>query len=118
MAKYAADRVRNVSAVWLGSTMGCCECHDHKYDPFTQKDFYSMEAFFADVKQWGVYADYGYTPNPELRGYNNDYPFLPELTVESPYLKQRIAQQRQLIRQFALGTDALLKRDPAAQTAF
>ncbi len=33
MAKYAADRVRNVSTVWLGATMGCAECHDHKYRP-------------------------------------------------------------------------------------
>ena len=54
LAKYAADRVRNVSAVWLGSTMGCCQCHDHKYDPFTIRDFYSMAAFFADVKQTPV----------------------------------------------------------------
>jgi len=54
MAKYAADRVRNISAAWLGSTMGCCQCHDHKYDPFTTRDFYSMAAFFADVKQTPV----------------------------------------------------------------
>src|SRR5262249_48055297 len=50
-AKYAADRVRNVSAVWLGSTMGCCQCHDHKFDPFTMRDFYSLAAFFADVQE-------------------------------------------------------------------
>ena len=49
LAKYSADRVRNVSNVWLGATMGCSECHDHKYDPFSQRDFYSMAAFFADV---------------------------------------------------------------------
>ncbi len=49
LAKYSADRVRNVSNAWLGATMGCSECHDHKYDPFTQKDFYSLAAFFADV---------------------------------------------------------------------
>ena len=49
LAKYSADRVRNVSNVWLGATMGCSECHDHKYDPFTQRDFYAMAAFFADV---------------------------------------------------------------------
>jgi len=60
LAKYAADRVRTVSMAWLGSTMGCAECHDHKFDPFSTKDFYSMEAFFADLKQWGVYADYIY----------------------------------------------------------
>ena len=53
-AKYAADRVRNLSSVWLGSTMGCCECHDHKFDPFKTRDFYSMEAFFADVKEAAI----------------------------------------------------------------
>jgi hypothetical protein len=53
-AKYASDRVRNVSSVWLGSTMGCAECHDHKFDPFTQRDFYSMAAFFADVQETAV----------------------------------------------------------------
>ncbi len=53
-AKYAADRVRNVSGVWLGSTMGCCECHDHKFDPFTMRDFYSLAAFFADLEETAV----------------------------------------------------------------
>jgi hypothetical protein len=53
-AKYAADRVRNVSSVWLGSTMGCCQCHDHKFDPFTMRDFYSLAAFFADVQEASV----------------------------------------------------------------
>ncbi len=51
MVIYAADRVRNVSNVWLGSTMGCAQCHDHKYDPFSMRDFYSMAAFFADLKE-------------------------------------------------------------------
>ena len=68
---------------WLGSTMGCCECHDHKFDPFTPRDFYWLAAFFADVKQWGVYMDYGYTPNPDLEGFTNDHPFPPEIEVES-----------------------------------
>ncbi len=66
LAKYAADRVRTVAGTWLGSTLGCAECHDHKYDPFTTRDFYRLEAFFADVKQWGVYQDYDYTPNPDF----------------------------------------------------
>jgi len=92
MAKYAGDRVRTVSMAWMGSTMGCAECHDHKYDPFTSKDFYQMEAFFADLKQWGVYMDYGYTTNPDLRGFSNDHPFPPEIEVESPYLERRIAK--------------------------
>jgi hypothetical protein len=95
LAKYAADRVRTVSMAWMGSTMGCCECHDHKYDPFLSKDFYQMEAFFADLKQWGVYNDYNYTPNPDLKGWSNDHPFPPEIEVDSPYLKRRISQLNQ-----------------------
>jgi hypothetical protein len=59
MAKYAADRVRTVSTVWLGSTLGCAECHDHKFDPFTAKDFYSMKAFFADILETGLAEDVG-----------------------------------------------------------
>jgi hypothetical protein len=51
MAKYSADRVRNCSVVWLASTMGCCECHNHKFDPFLSRDFYQLAAFFADVKE-------------------------------------------------------------------
>src|SRR5579883_1707417 len=90
LAKYGADRVRTVSTTWLGSTMGCCECHDHKFDPFSTKDFYSMKAFFADIKQWGVYMEYSYTPNPELRGFSNDHPFPPEIIVDSPYLHHRL----------------------------
>jgi mono/diheme cytochrome c family protein len=54
LAKYSADRVRNTSTIFMGVTMGCCECHDHKYDPFTTRDFYQFAAFFADVKEVGV----------------------------------------------------------------
>ena len=57
LAKYAADRVRTIGMVWMGSTMGCCECHDHKYDPFTMRDFYSLAAFFADIQEHGFYPN-------------------------------------------------------------
>ncbi|HEX4946400.1 MAG TPA: PSD1 and planctomycete cytochrome C domain-containing protein, partial [Blastocatellia bacterium] len=59
LAKYGADRVRTTSNVWLGSTMGCSECHDHKFDPFLAKDFYAMKAFFADIKETGLVPDRG-----------------------------------------------------------
>ena len=54
MAKYAADRVRNASTVWLAATMGCAQCHNHKFDPYTTKDFYSFAAFFADIQEKAV----------------------------------------------------------------
>ncbi|WP_406695562.1 PSD1 and planctomycete cytochrome C domain-containing protein [Singulisphaera sp. Ch08] len=50
-ARMLADRVRAVGTVWLGQTLGCCQCHDHKYDPAKAADFYSMGAFFADIEE-------------------------------------------------------------------
>jgi len=46
---YQADRIRNVSGAWMGATVGCAQCHDHKYDPYTARDFYALGAFFADI---------------------------------------------------------------------
>ena len=53
-AIYQADRVRNTSAIFLGITMGCAQCHDHKFDPLTMRDFYSWGAFFADLEEEAV----------------------------------------------------------------
>jgi mono/diheme cytochrome c family protein/uncharacterized membrane protein len=66
IAKYSADRVRNVSSVWMGATMACCECHNHKFDPYSQKDFYRMAAFFADVQDnaVGMHAPKAIIPVP------------------------------------------------------
>jgi hypothetical protein len=54
IAKYQADRVRNTATIFLGTTLGCCECHSHKFDPFTTKNFYQFGAFFADVQEVAV----------------------------------------------------------------
>jgi hypothetical protein len=49
--RMLTDRVRAVGNAWMGQTTGCCQCHDHKFDPWTQRDFYSLGAFFADIKE-------------------------------------------------------------------
>jgi len=49
-AIYMADRVRNFSQVFMGATVGCAQCHSHKYDPYNMRDFYTLGAFFADVE--------------------------------------------------------------------
>lgn len=74
LAKYSADRVRTTGAVWLGMTFGCAECHDHKFDPFTAKDFYSFAAFFADIKEQGI-----------VRGANH----IEQMPVPTPEQKER-----------------------------
>ena len=53
LAEYASDRVETTAAVWLGQTFTCNRCHDHKFDPFTQKDYYSLKAFFHNVPELG-----------------------------------------------------------------
>jgi hypothetical protein len=118
LAKYAADRVRTVSMAWLGSTMGCAECHDHKYDPFTSKDFYQMEAFFADIRQWGVYAYYGYTPNPDLKGIGNDDPFPPEMEVDSPQLHRELKRLDAKTRVLYAQATSKLQADDAQKKRF
>jgi len=50
-ARMLTDRVRAIGAAWMGQTTGCGQCHDHKFDPWTMRDFYSMGAFFADIKE-------------------------------------------------------------------
>ena len=59
LAKYASNRVSTTATVWLGSTMGCAECHDHKFDPFLTKEFYQIGAFFADIEEKGVFGRNG-----------------------------------------------------------
>lgn len=51
--EYVADRVRTVGMTWMGLTTECARCHDHKYDPFTQEDYYRMFAFFNNVEEIG-----------------------------------------------------------------
>lgn len=95
-AIYAADRVRNVSAVWLAATMGCSQCHDHKFDPFTMKDFYSLSAFFADIDDEGHFKT-GSNELPTRRDPELELPTseqvqrIEQLESELKEIKQRIA---------------------------
>ena len=60
--EYVVDRVDTTSTVWLGLTLGCARCHDHKYDPFTQKEFYQVFAYFNNVPERGKAFKYGNSP--------------------------------------------------------
>ncbi len=73
LAKYAADRARTIGTAFLGLTTGCAECHDHKFDPLTTRDFYQLEAFFADIEEKGFYG-----------GANGSGKWGPDLSLPSP----------------------------------
>jgi hypothetical protein len=81
LAEYTADRVETTAAVWLGQTFNCARCHDHKFDPFTQHDFYAMKAFFHNVPERGV----GIYSNPVR---TNAPPFV---KLPAPELEAKIA---------------------------
>ncbi|MBL9153431.1 MAG: PSD1 domain-containing protein [Verrucomicrobiales bacterium] len=101
LAIYAADRVRNVSSVWMGSTLGCAQCHDHKYDPYTARDFYTMAAFFADVDEAA------HLNGEQRRGLNFNSlpsPRPPEIAVPDHADRPRLAElEATLARQTAAG---------------
>src|SRR4051812_45039724 len=79
LAKYIVDRVSTTANVWLGTTLGCAECHDHKYDRISQKEFYQFYAFFHNVPEKGL--DGTRTENP-----------LPRMPVPTPDQESRMHQ--------------------------
>ncbi|MDF1756424.1 MAG: DUF1553 domain-containing protein [Verrucomicrobiales bacterium] len=72
--EYVADRVHTFGTAFMGLTMECCRCHDHKYDPISQKDYYSLSAFFSNIDEAGLYSYF--TPS------------VPTPTLELPTEKQ------------------------------
>jgi hypothetical protein len=66
LVRYAVDRVNTTATVWMGLTVGCAQCHDHKYDPITQREFYELFAFFNNVSEEGSDKN-ALTPPPFLR---------------------------------------------------
>jgi len=93
-AIYQADRIRNVSGVWMGATVGCAQCHDHKYDPYTARDFYTLGAFFADID------DEQHMGKAGVGGGTNTLPTKrdPERVVIGPFDRARAADLAALIR--------------------
>jgi hypothetical protein len=61
-----SDRVHTFGTVFLGLTLECSRCHDHKYDPLTQRDYYSLGAFFNSIDEWGTYDSSAFRPTPTL----------------------------------------------------
>jgi mono/diheme cytochrome c family protein len=99
-AVYQADRIRNVSGAWMGATVGCAQCHDHKYDPYTARDFHALGAFFADIDD-----------EDHMRGGNRDIsPTIryPEIDVVGPFDRAAAAELDARIDELARGLPPLV----------
>lgn len=82
LTAYIIDRVNTTGAVWLGLTVGCGQCHDHKYDPLTQEEFYKLYAFFNHVPENGLDGNQG-----------NAMPFVKVPTQEQTAQLAKLEQQ-------------------------
>ena len=102
--EYVVDRVDTTATVWLGLTLGCARCHDHKYDPVTQREFYELFAFFNNVPERGRAVKIGNSP--------------PMLTAPTDAQDQELAK---LEHQLAAAETRLRELEPqivAAQSAW
>lgn len=77
ITEYVADRTNTVATAFLGLTMECARCHDHKYDPISQKDYYQMFAFFNGINERGQINYFDQAPKPHMR-------------MEDPELEEKI----------------------------
>ena len=85
LTKYVVDRVSTTGVTWLGLTVGCAECHDHKFDPISTREFYQFYAFFNTIQEQGLD---GNTSNP-----------LPSIKVPSPEQQAETDRRKATIAQ-------------------
>src|SRR5258708_30285121 len=95
----------------MGSTVGCAECHDHKFDPFLAKDFYAMKSFFADIAETGLVPDRG----PKAWGAQQELPAAEQSTQRMAVKAELAAAQQRLpeARTRAANEKDLLSRQAA-----
>jgi hypothetical protein len=90
--EYVADRAQTTATLWMGLTVGCARCHDHKYDPISQKDFYRLFAFFNQV--------------PDERGFVWNY------GPEEPFVKAPLPEQARHLAELDAKVAALRRNVP------
>jgi hypothetical protein len=91
---YDRDRTETTAQVWLGMTAGCAVCHDHKFDPFSQRDFYSLAAFFNNTTQNAMDGNIKDTPPTLLVPRTEDRPRWEQVSREETDLRRQIEARK------------------------
>ncbi|HAS48717.1 MAG TPA: hypothetical protein DCS33_05415 [Gammaproteobacteria bacterium] len=118
LAIYAGDRTETTSTVWMGLTLGCARCHDHKFDPLKQSEFYQFAAFFRNTTQPAMDGNRSDSPPYLLVPAKQDAQRKAEIQTELATLRARFeAQRTEASQQFEdwSATDGLI--DPAIPVA-
>ena len=95
LVNYVADRVKTTGEVFLGLTLGCAQCHDHKFDPISQRDYYRFFAYFNSVADRGLDGDAGRNATPKLQAtsvFGRDPAKIESLRQELAMLEQQHRQ--------------------------
>jgi Protein of unknown function (DUF1553)/Protein of unknown function (DUF1549)/Concanavalin A-like lectin/glucanases superfamily/Planctomycete cytochrome C len=108
-AEYVSDRVNTFGAAFLGLTLECARCHDHKYDPISQREYYQLAAFFNNIDESGLYSHFtDAVPTPTLQ-LNT-----PEQSQQTKELQEKIAAKHKALNQIQSSpVDESVKELPA-----
>ncbi|MDG2123555.1 MAG: PSD1 and planctomycete cytochrome C domain-containing protein [Verrucomicrobiales bacterium] len=114
--EYVIDRVQTMGTVWLGLTLSCARCHDHKYDPISQKEFYQLFSLFNNIDEKGFINNLRGSAEPKVRYKQDTYQQLAasvDANVDGP--QQRGSELAKLDAQFPMVM--VMREMPAARTA-
>jgi len=114
--EYVADRVQTTGSVFLGLTLQCARCHDHKYDPISQREYYQMFAFFNQAPDKVLGYNKGAPATPYLSAPTREQQTLVNaIAQEQTELKTRLTQREQEIEPSVVAWEAKLSKDDLAQ---
>jgi hypothetical protein len=108
-AETVIDRVETTGLTWMALTFNCCRCHDHKYDPITQKEFYQLFSYFNSCEETGVLGEFGGSAETRRGGNTHPVLFLP-----TPENTRQLAELDEKIKQTEKQIAALRKEIPEA----
>ena len=100
--EYVADRAETTATVWLGLTLGCARCHDHKFDPLSQKEYYQFFAYFNNVQEKGMVWNFG-----------NEDPLIPAPTREQEVRLEELENDLTTAQSEWEALDARIQREQA-----